>query len=48
MTVHAVLGDSPSFHSPEPSAGPSGAEFNFLYSPEVGETVEVPRDHEES
>ena len=48
MAVHAALGDSPSLHSPEPSAGPSGVEFNFLYSPEVGETVEVPGDHEES
>lgn len=48
MAVHAALGDSPSLHSPEPSAGPSGVEFNFLYSPEVGETVEVLGDHEES
>ena len=48
MAVHAALRDSLSLHSLEPSAGPSGAEFNFLYSPEVGETVEVPGNHEES
>ena len=48
MAVHAALGDLPGLHSPELSAGPSRAEFNLLYSSEVGETAEVAGDHEGS
>ena len=44
-SVSPTPGPSSSSASPGPSAG---SEFTFLYSPDVGQTVEVPEEHEPS